>query len=193
MGKMSSILKIESARANGAKSRGPVTPEGKAASTANSALSTGPVTPEGKARSSMNAVTHGLLSETLVLGAESVERFSDLLTMFHAELDPEPGIESTLVRVMAAAHWRQMRLWALEKMFISRETAKQAIDHPEDDEADCTALAFRTLCDETRAIDVLNRYEAHCDRQFQRALATLKRMRAEKKNEFAKRSEPNLG
>src|SRR5580704_12356212 len=104
-----SPLQIAAARANGAKSRGPITAAGKRASAANSANSTGPVTPEGKARSSQNATRHGLLSASMVLHGESDDRFSAYLSVLEDELQPAPGVESSLVETMAVAPWRRMR------------------------------------------------------------------------------------
>ena len=120
-----SPLQIAAARANGAKSRGPVMAEGKRASAANSANSTGPVTSEGKARSSRNATRHGLLSDSMVLHGESDARFCALLDTLENELQPTPGIESIQTEVMAIAHWRRMRLWSLEKAFYLQETLKR--------------------------------------------------------------------
>ena len=51
--------RIQAARANGAKSRGPITPE-------------------GKARSSRNATTHGLLSQYVVIPGEDPAGFQRL-------------------------------------------------------------------------------------------------------------------
>src|ERR1700735_4841226 len=120
-----SPLQIAAARANGAKSRGPVTAQGKRASAGNSANSTGPVTPEGKSRSSQNATRHGLLSDSMVLHGESDARFCALLNTLESELQPEPGIESIQAEIMAVAHWRRMRLWSLEKALYLQETLKR--------------------------------------------------------------------
>src|ERR1700688_1078747 len=122
---MSSLLRIEASKANGAKSHGPVTPEGKLASASNSELSTGPVTPDGKARSAQNAIRHGILTGAIVLDTESSEQFAELLAQLHEELQPEPGIETRFVEVMAIADWRRMRLWCMEREELSREIESQ--------------------------------------------------------------------
>ena len=124
---MSSLLQIAASRANGAKSRGPVTVDGKLASLANSARSTGPVTPEGKARSAQNAIRHGILAESIVLDSESAARFSDVLSTLQDELQPASSIESRFVETMALAEWRRLRLMCLEKEQLAMETRKQEL------------------------------------------------------------------
>jgi hypothetical protein len=177
---------IAAARANGAKSRGPKTPQGKRASAANAAFSTGPVAPEGKARSSRNAIRHGLLADSTVFDGESEERFFAFLAALEAELQPEPGIEASQVEVIAVAHWRRMRLWSVEKVQYFEETAKRlaAAQRPGDsgDEPAITQLtqSFRSLSDESRAMELLNRYESRYSREYQRALACFKNHRADK-------------
>jgi len=197
-----SPLQIAAARANGAKSRGPVTAEGKRAAAANTAKSTGPVTPEGKARSSRNATRHGLLADSMVLYGESDDRFCALLASLEAELHPQPGIESTQTEIMAVAHWRRMRLWSLEKaLYIQEDRKRRAAagdfddggngDNGEGDDGDDGddghdgetpimhfARSFRALADESRAMELLNRYETRYGREYLRALACFNNQRA---------------
>lgn len=155
---MSSERQINASRANGAKSRGPKTPEGKLAS-------------------SRNSLRHGILSKTIVLPGESKEEFIALLTSFQEEHQPETPTEEALIENMAAARWRQMRLWNMETAALDNE-----IRHPKfpdgEDFATQTFIAFRTLTDDTHALELLNRYEARCDRQFKTSLATFLRLRA---------------
>ena len=183
-----------------------VTAAGKRASAANSASSTGPVTPEGKARSSQNATRHGLLSDSMVLHGESDARFCALLNTLEIELQPEPGIESIQTEVMAVAHWRRMRLWSLEKALYLQETLKRqeaagnsaqagnggenadavnqdAVNQDEDDgETPITHLAhsFRSLADQSHALELLNRYETHYGREYLRALGCFNNQRDRK-------------
>ena len=189
---MSSTLRIAASRANGAKSRGPITVAGRLASLANSAKSTGPLTPEGRAISSQNATRHGILAESIVLDSESAERFSEVLAALQEELQPASPIESRYVETMALAEWRRLRLVCLEKEQMTIETRRQeAADLGNLNEAGdvevsstrYTALAFRALSDESRAQELLNRYEARYDRQYQRALNGLRAYRADRRKD----------
>ena len=74
-----SPAQIEAARRNGARSRGPVTAE-------------------GKARSSRNALKHGLAAlEHFVLEDEAPSELEELAARLMAEIDPESEIEARLV------------------------------------------------------------------------------------------------
>jgi hypothetical protein len=88
---MSSQLKKDTARANGAKSHGPNTPE-------------------GRARSSANSRRHGLTAKTVLLPGESPEHFQLLLQDYVDQFHPATGVEMELVEAMASARWRLRRL-----------------------------------------------------------------------------------
>jgi hypothetical protein len=185
---MSSSLRIDASRANGAKSHGPTTIAGRLASLANSAKSTGPVTPDGQARSSQNAIRHGILAESIVLDSESAENFSEVLTTLQDELQPATSIESRYVETMALAEWRRLRLVCLEKEQLTIETRRQEAADLSTDAAEVspiryTALAFRAMSDESRAQELLNRYESRYDRQYQRAMNGLRAYRADRKQD----------
>src|SRR5580693_5489560 len=102
---MSSKLKRETARTNGAKSHGPATPE-------------------GKARSAANSRRHGLAAAAIVLPGESAEHFQLLLTDYMDQFHPQTGVEADLVEVMAVARWRLRRLLAVEARLFDLELAR---------------------------------------------------------------------
>jgi hypothetical protein len=187
-------LQIAASRANGARSRGPVSEKGKRVAAANSALSTGPITPEGKARTGQNAVRHGLLADTLVFPGESEERFCDLVIRLENELQPEPGIETDQVHLIAVAQWRRMRLWSVEKSQYLEETAKrlEAAGHRREQDTGETPIthftrSFRTLADESCVLELLNRCETRYSREYRNALACFKNHSADMKRERAQR------
>ena len=173
---MSTERQIQASRANGAKSRGPVTPEGKRAS-------------------SCNAITHGMLSDAVVLKDESPDLFSALLQSLLDELQPQTGIEASLVENMAVARWRQMRIWNLETVSMEDEMQKQSEQfNASEDPATRMARAFRTLSDDSRSLELINRYEARYDRQHLRAHRCFlelrdRLLRSEQETAFAKRTE----
>ena len=144
---MRTELQIQTSRANGAKSHGPQTPEGKQAS-------------------SRNAMTHGLLSGTVVrrrIGRTFEALFSAVL----AELQPQTPVEHSLVENMTVARWRQLRIRGMEKASMEYEISRQAEASPAPaDNATIAALAFRALSNDSRSLKLINRYEARYDRQY---------------------------
>jgi hypothetical protein len=94
-----------------------------AASRANGALSRGPVTPTGKRASSQNAVRHGLLARCVVLEEESGDSFETLLQMHLDRLQPADGMEFGMIEEMASSYWRQRRAWAIETRMLQNRIA----------------------------------------------------------------------
>ena len=141
------------------------------ASRANGALSQGPISDAGKAVSSRNGLRHGILAQTVVLDDEDSELFATLLSTLENELRPGDETDRALIENMAVARWRLMRLWGMEKAGLCHEMEKHqssALNSPTR-----AALAFRSLSDESRSLDVLGRYETRYDRQYARALNLL--------------------
>lgn len=89
-----------------------------AANRRNAAKSTGPRTPKGRAASKMNAMKHGILSrEVLVRGlnhAENPRELAALHQRFRDDLRPVGPLEEMLVDQIVTAHWRRRRALTAE-------------------------------------------------------------------------------
>lgn len=137
------------------------------ASRENGARSCGPKTIEGKRRSSQNSLRHGILAQTIVLEDEDGDAFAQLLGSLETEFVPQTPNEAALIENLAVARWRLMRVWAIEKEGLRLEMKKH---DPAVDPVSRATLAFRSLSDDSRALDTLHRYETRYDRQYSRAL-----------------------
>jgi hypothetical protein len=159
---MSSDLKSETARINGAKSHGPVTPE-------------------GKARSSANSRRHGLTASVLIDG-ESDEHFQLLLTDFMDQFQPQTGVETDLVEVMAIARWRLRRLLAIETNLFEIEMVRRRKQIDADftgmDHEDRLAFAFQKMSDNGNSLSLLIRYEGSINRSYDKALKQLQQLQS---------------
>jgi len=154
---MPSAMKSETARINGAKSRGPVTPE-------------------GKARSADNSRRHGLTAASIVLPGESAADFQLLLADYMDQFQPQTAVETELVEVMAAARWRLRRLLAIEAHQFDLEMTRRkrtGLDHE-----DRLADAFQKLSDTGNTLALLLRYEATINRSYDKALMQLQQLQS---------------
>jgi hypothetical protein len=167
---MSSDAQKRAARENGAKSRGPKTPE-------------------GKRRSSRNSLRHGLLAKSLLTDLEDFNSFADLHARITAAFQPEDDVARMFVENMVAARWRSHRLYNIESAGLQKETHAQIdaghIDLEKDPSLtprDCLAQAFNALATHsTPAVLHIDRYESRYDRQFSRNVAMLMKWRDQKR------------
>ena len=155
---MATDRQIESARINGAKSQGPVTPEGKAIS-------------------AQNARKHGL-SATVVLATESNPQFQQLLDKLVQCFPTVDPLEELLIEEMAVAKWRQRRTWSVEQALINDEIQRQGPDIAREyrdlDLATRTSLAIKTLTAQ-KVIYNLSQYESKQRCMYHKAEDKLKR------------------
>jgi hypothetical protein len=141
----------------------------KKSSRANGAKSHGPTTPEGKKRSSRNAVQHGLLAQCVLLTGEDAANFDILIQNHDRRFQPADGIEFALIEEMCAAYWRLHRVWIIETSTLNRQIATQPAGDP-----------LRRLVDASSQLAALpgtalmQRYETRLQNMYARAIRTFK-------------------
>jgi hypothetical protein len=143
------------------------------ASQANGARSKGPLTAEGKRRSSQNAISHGLLAKHIVMREESPEVFEAVMTDHLTRLQPADGVELGMIEEMVASYWRLRRAWAIETRLLENETDAQTSG----DSLDRMTKAFSDLA-ATPSLGLMHRYQTRLHLNYQRALYNMLLLRA---------------
>jgi hypothetical protein len=103
-----------------------------------------------------------------------------LANSFVDEFHPDTPTEITMVQKIAVAHWRQMRIWAMDSAGITHEMHLQSQSMTTETAATRAVLAFRALSKDSRHLEIINRYEQRFDIQYYRAIDALARFRAHK-------------
>jgi hypothetical protein len=170
------------------------TPEQKAStSRANGAKSRGPITPAGKAKSARNALRHGLSARRVTLPEESEPAFRAFLQSYLDRFEPRDPVELELVHSMAVTRWRLRRCTLIDtNMFSntlarSRDEADSYLDNMDDDER--LAWTFKVMSDRTQCINLLVRYEGMLTRAYDRALRQLQEIRRAAKTPTPERTQ----
>jgi hypothetical protein len=147
------------------------------ASRRNGAKSKGPKTPEGKARSSQNALKHGLRAQKhMLLPGESAAEYQRLEAALLEELAPEGALQAVLARRVVAAAWRLERVEQIEVQLFAWNQL--------DGGGRNLGLALIRDCNGARAFDTLLRYRGGTLAELWRALRTLKALQAERAAEI---------
>jgi hypothetical protein len=147
----------------------PLSPRAEA-SRRNGAKSRGPKTPEGKARSAQNALKHGFRAQQhIVLPSEDAAAFEALEAALLEELAPEGALQCVLAQRIVSAAWRLERAERLEAELFERH------HFPGGD----LGLALIRDGNGPRSFDTLLRYRGGTLAELWRALRTLKALQAE--------------
>lgn len=104
------------------------------ANRANGLKSTGPRTFEGKTRSSSNSLKHGLTAKTLVIGDEDPREFEELRAELMEHYDPQGPAERELVECIAGTLWRLRRFPMFEAAIFAARHA-QVTEQTREEEA----------------------------------------------------------
>ena len=147
-----------------------------AASRRNGAKSRGPKTPEGKARSAQNALKHGMRAlRYVVLPDEDGVEFQALENALLEELAPVGALQLVLARRVAMAAWRLARADRMEvELFEERRWDNGGV-----------GMALIRDGNGTRSFETLMRYRGAAMAEFWRALKTLKALQAEARADAA--------
>ena len=149
----------EAARRNGAKSKGPITPEGKAAS-------------------ARNGIRHGLAVRATVLPWESQDSAAELLAAFTQKYNPVDPAESHMVEMLAIHQWQHLRALSIQQGLLKNAESKTEDTFRKDfanaDRDSRTAETFRHLVTKDSAFHLALRYAAEARRAFSAKVQGLK-------------------
>src|SRR5260221_7238804 len=143
----------------------------------NAQHSTGPTTPEGRAAVRLNGLKHGLCAETIVVPGEDPAEFEALLNAYRAEYQPATPSAEFLVRQVAMADWRLMRLHRVEAAFHNFRHKELSDTRREDLDLDDTRLAYIAMRDagSKSVLASFHRYEIRLERSAKNARQELHR------------------
>jgi hypothetical protein len=160
------------------------TPSQIAANQANAQKSTGPATAEGKQRSSLNALKTGLTGRTVLMPGEDAEAYQLHCERFEDQFQPATSEEKELVQSLADLRWRLLRCSQLEhNLFaLGRVEFAQTFDH-EPEPVRSALIQAHTLRTYAKDLNNLSIQETRLDKRFQRELAELNRIQAERHEE----------
>jgi hypothetical protein len=145
------------------------------ASRRNGARSRGPVTEEGKVRASRNALKHGLAAmHHLVLEDEAPSELEEMTARLMAEVAPMSEIEARLARRLAIAFWKGERA---ERIEVALFDAAPKIRPPQHGFEWEQAEPLTTF--DLKRFNAVRGYQAQQGREISRCLKELRLLRKE--------------
>ena len=158
-----------------------------AASRSNGAKSKGPVTPEGKGIVCHNRMVHGFRSNSIALTTEDSTVYDAHLDAYLARYAPIDKTEEDLVGLLASSMWQIMRnnsievaLFELEISGLTESAEFEGCEYAFMDEYGRLALAFKKSAGDN-ALELLRRYKSTAERAYHRALQAIEDVQRNRK------------
>ncbi len=155
----------------------------RAASRANGAKSKGPVTPEGKQRSSRNALKHGLLASALTMPGDEARNYQCYFDGYSWRLEPRDLMENDYVERIAYGNYRLRMAWLMHHRTLDIQMANDAEGAAANWEnlshLDRLTIAFANSLKNTSTLPTLSRYMRQFELSSDKALREFRALRAE--------------
>jgi hypothetical protein len=163
----------------------PVSEKQLAANRANAQLGTGPTSIEGRKKSSQNARRHGVTAQTTVMTEEDRIKHDRFCGKMIAELAPVGEMETFLASSVAEEAWRLNYSRAQCNNIVAIGHFDGTGDLYDTEHAEIhTAITSATVVrDKAKTLELLSLYEQRIHRAFQKHLAQLKQLQAERKTQ----------
>jgi hypothetical protein len=164
--------------------RGRSSEEQKRAARINGAKSKGPISPEGKAKSSQNATKHGVYSKSgfYLLGNETKAEFEDLVSAYVARFNPADEVERRMVHQYAALDFRLRRAVNLADAAIDQHLCELFEENggvnPVFSGEAAIVVSLQEGRTKTHLIDLFSKMEARLARQSHRLLGDLLKLQS---------------
>jgi hypothetical protein len=150
-------------------SKQPVSERRLAANRANGLKSTGPRTAEGKTRSSLNALRHGITGQVSIMTEEDRAAHDKFCQELIHSLQPEGPLEIQFASSIAEDFWRLQRIRALENDILALGSFSDAadidVDHPE---IHTSLTRAQTFLDHSKDFERLTLYEQRINRSIEK-------------------------
>jgi hypothetical protein len=170
----------------------PTTEAQRAASRANGRKSRGPVTPQGKAISAMNAIKHSLYCKKVVLDTEDQENYDHIRDDYYEFFQPRDRATADMVESICLVNWHVTRLREMDSTFLYIELLRPGLmDEYESASAGVkTAMAYRNLVENYTVIPILTRQLSYYSREFHRLFRQLMEIRNQQPPQAPAQVEP---
>ncbi|MFN8515719.1 MAG: hypothetical protein U0841_24685 [Chloroflexia bacterium] len=162
-------------------------------SAANGRRSRGPITPAGKAAVRFNAIKHGIHARPILIthgpSAEDAAELTALYAQFHAEFEPVGIAEELLLERLFVTYWRMRRILHGETTLLQTDNTshsdddiaamlRRVLDRPTDHDHAATPAMPTTLTPTNPTLNLdkiahVARYESPLEKAFYRALRAL--------------------
>ena len=158
-------------------------PAQAAAARANGAKSQGPTTPEGRAKLGGNRMTHGFRAASVSLANENRADYDAHLDEYLKRYAPIDKVETDLVGLCALNMWHLMRMNSIEVSLFDLEMsgldAEMSRDFKTIDEWGRLALAFKKSAGDN-ALELLRRYKSSAERAYHRSFQALEQIKKDR-------------
>ncbi len=141
-----------------------------------------PTTPRD--RRALSNLKHGLTGKIYLLSQADQLAYDDLCRGIHESMAPEGAMELELVQSIADDRWRLRRAATLESSIFADAADRFASDPTAstgDPEIDGAISGGRTWIAEARNLNLLTLYESRIQRRFEKNMAILGKLQAERK------------